>query len=139
MKKNLSENQPLQLDQDSVGSKTMPGPEAVRLFAGTLDTSTACEMQQAIDEGYEIVNASDHSRPTERDLVSGFGCIVRRSEYLGGRPALLGKRISVVQILELLSGGASREELRDAYELSDNQITEVLAFAASVVESIVKL
>jgi uncharacterized protein (DUF433 family) len=48
---------------------------------------------------------------------------------VGGKPALLGKRIAVAQILEALSEGASHKDLIDAYELSETQINEVLGFA----------
>ena len=78
--------------------------------------------------------ALNAQRPTELDLVPGFKCIVIRKGYMGGKPALFGKRIAVSQILEALSQGANHEDLIDAYELTDTQITEVLAFAAAVVE-----
>lgn len=37
--------------------KTMSGKEAIRLFAGTLDETSAREMQKAVEEGCEIVDA----------------------------------------------------------------------------------
>jgi uncharacterized protein (DUF433 family) len=82
--------------------------------------------------------AGDLLKPTNLDLVPGFKCVVIRKGYMGGKPALLGKRISVSQILEALSEGASHEDLIDAYELNDNQINEALAFAAAVVEGTAK-
>ena len=66
-----------------------------------------------------------------------FGYVIRKG-YMGGKPALLGKRIAVAQILEALSEGASHEDLIQAYELTDTQINEVLAFAAAVVEGTAK-
>jgi uncharacterized protein (DUF433 family) len=82
--------------------------------------------------------ALDVSGPTRQDLVPGFKCIVIRNGYMGGKPALLGKRIAVAQILEALSEGASHEDLIEAYELTETQINEVLAFAAAVVEGTAK-
>jgi uncharacterized protein (DUF433 family) len=70
-------------------------------------------------------------RPTEKDLVPGFQCIVIRPSYVGGKPALLGKRISVAQIFEALSEGATHEELIELYELTETQINEVRKFAAT--------
>ena len=55
------------LDPKSVAHKTMTGSEAVRLFAGTLDETSAREMQQAIDDGCESVNELHNSRPNEGD------------------------------------------------------------------------
>ncbi len=37
--------------------KSMTGKEAVRLFAGTMDETSAREMKRAVDEGCEIVDA----------------------------------------------------------------------------------
>jgi uncharacterized protein (DUF433 family) len=82
--------------------------------------------------------AAELSGPTKQDLVQGFNCIVIRKGYMAGKPALLGKRIAVAQILEALSEGASHEDLIDAYNLTEIQINEVLAFAASVVEGSTK-
>ena len=48
-------------------------------------------------------------RPTEKDLVPRFQCIVIRPGYVGGKPALLGKRISVAQIFEALSDGTRQQ------------------------------
>lgn len=82
--------------------------------------------------------ALDLLRPTDQDLVPGFKCVVIRKGYMGGKPALLGKRIAVAQILEALSEGASHGDLIEAYELTETQINEVLAFAAAVVEGTAK-
>jgi|LakMenEpi03Aug12_release.lakeMendotaPanAssembly.Ray.scaffolds.fasta_scaffold3318780_1 uncharacterized protein (DUF433 family) len=77
-------------------------------------------------------------KPTDQDLVPGFKNIVIRQGYMGGKPALLGKRISVAQILEGLSEGASHQDLIEAYDLTEIQINEVLGFAAAVVQGTAK-
>ena len=73
---------------------------------------------------------TEKERPTEKDLVPGYKCIVVCIGYLGGRPALLGKRMSVQQILENLANGMTREEFQDLFEIEPSTIDEVLNFAA---------
>ena len=71
---------------------------------------------------------------SEEDLVPGFQHIVVAAGYLGGRPALLGRRISVDQILHWLGEGLSVEEIHDLYELEPHIIREALNFAACQME-----
>ena len=58
--------------------------------------------------------AKDHV--SEQDLVKGYKHIVIRKGYLGGKPALLEKRISVLQILEGLAEGMTYEDFSEAYD-----------------------
>lgn len=52
-------------------------------------------------------------------------------EQNGGRPSIRGMRIRVIDILELLASGASREEILADYPyLEVEDITAVLEFAA---------
>ena len=49
----------------------------------------------------------------------------------GGRPCIRGLRISVYDVLSMLSGGMSQEEvLEDFPELTKNDILAVLSYAA---------
>jgi uncharacterized protein (DUF433 family) len=49
----------------------------------------------------------------------------------GGRPCVRGTRIRVTDILQLLAAGASRAEIvEDHPNVTDDDITAVLAFAA---------
>ena len=49
----------------------------------------------------------------------------------GGRPCIRGLRMRVKDILEMLAGGSSREEIiRDYPYLEDEDITAALEFAA---------
>ena len=53
---------------------------------------------------------------------------------LGGRPCIRGMRIRVQDVLEMLAGGASSEEiLRDFPYLEADDIRAVLAYAAAQV------
>ena len=63
------------------------------------------------------MDIAQNERPTEAHLVNGFKWIVVMSGYLGGRPAICGKRMSVEQVLGLLANGATAEELLEHYEL----------------------
>ncbi len=52
-------------------------------------------------------------------------------EVCGGRPCIRGLRIRVSDILEMLAGGASREEILQDYPyLEADDITAALEFAA---------
>ena len=52
-------------------------------------------------------------------------------DVCGGRPCIRGLRVRVKDILDMLAGGASREEiLRDYSYLEDDDITAALEFAS---------
>jgi uncharacterized protein (DUF433 family) len=52
-------------------------------------------------------------------------------ETCGGRPCIRGLRVRVKDILDMLAGGSSREEiLRDYPYLEDSDITAALEFAS---------
>ena len=74
-------------------------------------------------------------KPTEVHLVSGFKWIVIMPGYLGGRPAIYGKRMSVEQVLQLLAEGTTADELKEHYELDQAATKESLLYASKVVEA----
>ena len=78
------------------------------------------------------MSASKTLGPTEEDLINGFKHIVMRDGYMGGKPALMERRISVSQILEALAGGMTMQEIRNMYKVSESAVLEVLKFAAEV-------
>ena len=56
----------------------------------------------------------------------------------GGRPCIRGLRIRVKDVLDLLAGGASREEILEDYPyLEDADITAVLEYAARQIDHVV--
>jgi len=52
----------------------------------------------------------------------------------GGRPVIKGTRIPVARVVGALSAGATAEELREDYGLSEEDIRAALAYAARAVE-----
>lgn len=56
-------------------------------------------------------------------------------EQCGGRPCIRGMRIRVTDILDMLAGGASREEILEDYPyLEDQDITAALNYAAQQID-----
>ena len=70
--------------------------------------------------------------PTSNDLVKGYKHIVLRTGYMGGKPALKERRISVSQILDALAGGMTIAEIWDMYKVSSEVVVEVLRYAAEI-------
>jgi len=63
--------------------------------------------------------------------MSAINRITMTPDVCGGRPCIRGLRIRVKDVLELLAGGASREEILADYPyLEPEDITAVLEFAA---------
>jgi uncharacterized protein (DUF433 family) len=57
--------------------------------------------------------------------------IISRPDLLSGKPCVRGTRISVDFILELLAGGATREQILAAYpSLTEEGLAAALRFAA---------
>lgn len=55
-------------------------------------------------------------------------------DVCGGRPCIRGMRIRVVDILDMLAGGASRQEILADYPyLEDEDITAALAYASRAI------
>lgn len=60
--------------------------------------------------------------------------IVADPAVLGGKPCIRGTRISVAFVLELLAGGASREDILRAYpQVSEEGLAAALTYAARAV------
>lgn len=56
-------------------------------------------------------------------------------EQCGGRPCIRGMRIRIIDVLDILSGGASSEEiLRDYPDLENEDILACIAYAARYVD-----
>ena len=54
---------------------------------------------------------------------------------MGGRPCIRGMRIRVVDILDMLAGGATRADILDDYpDLEDADISAALAYASRAVD-----
>ncbi len=60
--------------------------------------------------------------------------VISDPDILGGRPTLKGHRIAISQLMGQLAGGMSVAEIQDDYELTDEEIQTILAYAASVVK-----
>ena len=67
--------------------------------------------------------------------MSEFPRITRTPGVMGGKPCIRGMRIRVTDILEMLAGGATRQDiLEDFPYLQDEDISESLQFAAGAVD-----
>lgn len=71
-----------------------------------------------------------------RNVVQGSTIrITFDAEMLGGKPCIRGMRIRVTDILEMLAGGATRQEILDDFPyLQDEDITASLQFAAGAID-----
>ena len=78
------------------------------------------------------MSIAEKSGPSAADLVNGYNHIVVRDGYMGGKPALIERRISVSQILEALAGGMTIPEIWEMYNVSKEAVVEVLRYAAEV-------
>lgn len=62
--------------------------------------------------------------------------IIRQPDLLGGKPCIEGTRISVEFILEQLAGGATPDEILDAYpQVTRTGFAAALEFAAESLRS----
>ena len=60
--------------------------------------------------------------------------IVSDPDILGGRPSLIGRRITVAQLMGQLAGGMTMQEIQEDYQLRDDEVGALLAFAAEAVQ-----
>jgi len=61
--------------------------------------------------------------------------IEHRPGVLGGKPVIRGTRISVDFLLELFAGGATREQIFEAYpQVSEEALAAALRYAARAVK-----
>lgn len=65
-----------------------------------------------------------------------FNHIAYNPEILNGKPHIVGTRLSIEFILELVASGATRDELLKAYpQLTAESIEEALRYAAQSVKN----
>lgn len=61
--------------------------------------------------------------------------ITQEEGKCGGRPCIRGMRIRVVDVLDLLSSGMTREEIRRDYpDLEEEDFTAAIAYAALILK-----
>lgn len=67
--------------------------------------------------------------------LAGFPRISVDYAVCGGRPVIAGTRVRVADVLEMLAGGASRDEIAaDFPYLSDEDISAALRYAVAQVD-----
>ncbi len=66
-------------------------------------------------------------------LVPGFKWIVIHPRYVNGKAAILGKRITVAQILEDFAAGWNLEDYELEFDMPREAVAEALRYAAAVV------
>jgi uncharacterized protein (DUF433 family) len=62
-----------------------------------------------------------------RELSPG---IIVDPDILGGKPIIQGHRIAVSQVLDQLAGGMTPHEIRNDYQLTDEEMSHIFAYAA---------
>lgn len=73
--------------------------------------------------------------PRQIEAMNSSARIVIDPQVCGGRPIIAGTRIRVVDVLEMLAGGASETEiLADFPALSQDDIRASLAYAARAID-----
>lgn len=73
----------------------------------------------------EIKILRDHSVPEERTMENHMDRITIDPEQCGGRPCVRGTRIRVIDILDMLATGLSREEI--VLEMPDLELEDITA------------
>ena len=63
-----------------------------------------------------------------------FEWIEVNPEICGGKPVIKGTRIPVKVILELLANGWSIEDIKEEYDLTEEQIRDAIRFASKVLD-----
>ena len=57
-------------------------------------------------------------------------------EICGGKPVIKGTRIPVKIILELLANGWTIEDIKEEYDLTEEQIKDAIRFASQMLEKV---
>ncbi len=65
-----------------------------------------------------------------------FKWIEINPEICGGKPVIKGTRIPVKIILELFANGWDIEEIKEEYELTEEQIKEAIEFTSQLLERV---
>ncbi len=68
------------------------------------------------------------------ESMEEFKWIVTDPEICGGKPVIMGTRIPVKVILELLANGWTIEDIKEEYDLTEEQIKEAIKFASQILE-----
>ncbi len=73
---------------------------------------------------------------TEPRAYKSYKWIIADPEWLGGKPAIRGTRLSVALILECLSAGMTIDEINESFGggVTREALTEVLAVAAELAD-----
>ena len=71
---------------------------------------------------------------TDQDMAKLLERISIDPETQGGRPVIRGTRVPVSRIVGALSSGADFAELREDYDIADEDIRAALAYAAKTIE-----
>jgi uncharacterized protein (DUF433 family) len=74
-----------------------------------------------------------NSRLVTSALIPGYSWICQAPGYMGGQPAIFGKRISVSFILECLEQGLTSEEIAQDYDIPIEAVQEAIHFASDIV------
>ena len=65
-----------------------------------------------------------------------FKWIEVNPEICGGKPVIRGTRIPVKLVLELLANGWTISDIKEEYDLTEEQIKDAIRFASQVLERI---
>lgn len=68
------------------------------------------------------------------ESMEEFEWIEVNPEICGGKPVIKGTRIPVKVILELLANGWSIEDIKEEYDLTEEQIRDAIRFASKVLD-----
>ena len=86
------------------------------------------------------VNRCDNRALNSAKLEPDMNRITLEPGKRGGRPCVRGLRITVYDVLSMLSGGMSQQEIQDDFpELTSEDIQAVLAYAADREHQVVSL
>jgi uncharacterized protein (DUF433 family) len=83
--------------------------------------------------GIVITSKQQNGSVGTESLVQGFKWIVIHPRYVGGKAAILGKRITVAQILEDFAAGWTEEDYETEFDVPKEAVVEALLYAAQIV------
>ena len=75
----------------------------------------------------------ENGRLSKSALLPHYNWICQAPGYMGGQPAVFGKRVSVSFILECIEQGLTPDEVAQDYEVPIEAVQEALHFASHVV------
>ena len=111
-----------------VDSASRMGQELGAALVEFLSQYSQPNVRARINVSHDEAASVEHTRKAMTDISAR---IVATAEVCGGRPRIKGTRMRVSDLLDMLAGGASREEiLADFPYIKDDDINAALAFAA---------